>query len=272
MNTRPQETWLKPMLPLEYLGSRLRTSFAYLGALTRFTGHFFKATTQRGHDWTEFRVQCEYIGLASLPIAVITLLFVGFVFAFQFGITLETMGAVQYIGNVVGLSIVRELGPVFTALVVGGRVGAGMAAELGSMKVTEQIDAIRALGASPYKKLLMPRVLAALVMIPLVSLLATLVGIFGALIISWLEFNVGILAFYKSAISSIYMTDFISGFLKPFFFAFGIAVIGCYEGFSCQTGTVGVGKATTRAVVNVSLMIVFVDFFLTRFFAIFPRM
>jgi len=257
------------VVPLEVAGGNLRQMFVYLGSITRFTSKFFQEVRSRPYDWSEIRRQCEQIGVSSMPIAGVTLLFVGLVFAFQFGVTLQTMGAIPYVGKVSSLSIIRELGPVFTALVVGGRVGAGMAAELGSMRVSEQIDAISALGASPYKKLLVPRVIAATLMIPIVSLVASMIGIFGAMVISWLEFNLSPVAFYNSALNIIGFSDFWSGFFKPFFFGFGIAIIGCYNGFKCELGTAGVGKATTNAVVHVSLMIVFVDFFLTRFFALF---
>lgn len=264
-----ESKFLKTVVPLEIAGGNLRQFFDFLGKIARLCGNFFKELMQKPFEWQEFRFQCEQIGVASMPIAGVTLLFVGFVFAFQFGITLRTMGAIPYVGKVTALSILRELGPVFTALVVGGRVGAGMTAELGSMRVTEQIDAIRALGASPYKKLVVPRVLAATVMIPIVSMVASVIGIFGAMFISWMEFNLSPLAFYKSALHTIEFADFWSGFFKPFFFGFGIAIIGCHHGFNCGFGTAGVGKATTQAVVNVSLMIVFVDFFLTRAFALF---
>ncbi|MEI6790134.1 MAG: ABC transporter permease, partial [Myxococcaceae bacterium] len=172
-----------------------------------------------------------------------------------------------YIGKLVSLSVIRELGPAFTALVVGGRIGSGMAAELGSMRVTEQIDAILALGASPYQKLLVPRVLATTFMLPLVTLIASFIGILGGMLIAWLEFKVSPLSFYESSLHTIGFNDFWSGFLKPFFFGFGTAIIGCHHGFQCETGTAGVGKATTTAVVNISLMVVFLDFLLTRLFA-----
>lgn len=263
-----ENKFYKTVIPIEYAGGSLRQFFVYLGSITRFTGHFFSEIKRRPIEWAEIRTQCEQIGVSSMPIAAVTLLFVGFVFAFQFGVTLKTMGFVHLVGKVATLSIIRELGPVFTALVVGGRVGAGMAAEIGSMRVSEQIDAIRALGASPYKKLLVPRVLAATFMLPLVSLVASFIGICGAMIIAWLEFHVSPQVFYQSSLQIVNFDDFWSGFFKPFFFGFCIAIIGCYQGFNCQSGTAGVGKTTTKAVVNISLMIVLVDFLLTRFFAV----
>ncbi|MEI6806508.1 MAG: ABC transporter permease [Myxococcaceae bacterium] len=239
---------------------------AYLGQISRLSGQFFTEFFKYKLDWHELKIQCQQIGLYSMPLAGFTLLFVGFVFAYQFGISMTTLGATPYIGKLVSLSVIRELGPAFTALVVGGRVGAGMAAELGSMRVTEQIDAILALGSSPYQKLLVPRVLAATLMLPIVSLIASFIAILGGMLIAWSEFKVSPLSFYESSLKTVSFNDFWSGFFKPFFFGFGTAIIGCHHGFKCETGTAGVGKATTQAVVHISLMIVFVDFLLTRLF------
>lgn len=254
---------------LEASGAYVREKILYLGGLSLLTARFFKHSCKRPLPSLELKDQCMQVGVASMPIAAVTLFFVGVVFAFQFGITLRALGAVQFIGRVTSVSLVRELGPVFTALVVGGRIGAGMAAELGSMRVSEQIDAIRALGASPIRKLIVPRVLASTLMLPLVSVLATVIGSLGAIIIAWAEFHVSPVSFYGSAITTVKMLDLISGFTKSLFFGFGVAIVGCYEGLQCDFGTRGVGRATTRAVVNVSLVIVFSDFLLTRFFAYF---
>lgn len=253
------------------IGGSIREALSYLGALTRLAGQFARALVRRPFGMRAFLDQCEHLGTKSLPIALLILFFVGLVFALQFGLTLQTMGAVPYVGKVTSLSIMRELGPVFCALVVGGRVGAGIAAEMGSMKVTEQIDAIRALGADPVKKLVVPRVLACTLMLPLVALFADIVGIIGGIIISYLEFDVSPTLFYQSAITTIHATDFLSGFMKPFFFGFGIALIGCLEGLNCGQGTEGVGRATTRTVVNISVMVVLVDFFLTKVMTMLPR-
>jgi phospholipid/cholesterol/gamma-HCH transport system permease protein len=253
----------------EIVGEFIRKKIVYLGGLSILGMQFVKQLFKRPFFTFELKEQCMQIGLASMPIASVTLFFVGVVFAYQFGITLRALGAVQYIGRVTSVSLVRELGPVFTALVVGGRIGAGMAAEIGAMRVSEQIDAIRALGASPIKKLIVPRILAATFMIPLVSVLAMVIGAVGACIISWIEFRVSPVSFYGTSIATVRMIDFISGFTKTFFFGFGVSLVGCYEGLFCDFGTKGVGRATTRAVVNVSLVIVFTDFFLTRLFVIF---
>ena len=254
---------------IEAAGAFMRQRIVYLGGLTRLAGQFAKQVFRRPFITQELKDQCLHVGLASMPIAAITLFFVGVVFAFQFGITLRKLGAVSFIGRVTSVSLLRELGPVFTALVVGGRVGAGMAAEIGSMRVSEQIDAIRALGADPVRKLIVPRIIASTFMLPIVTVLATIIGGIGAIILSWVEFRVSPLSFYTTSLSTIRLLDFISGFTKTFFFGFGIALVGCYEGMMCDFGTKGVGRATTRAIVNVSLVIVFTDFFLTHLFAYF---
>jgi phospholipid/cholesterol/gamma-HCH transport system permease protein len=260
---------LVPTRPFELTGKFFRGKILYLGGLTLLGLRFLSQAIKRPYFTSELKEQCIHVGVASMPIAAVTLFFVGVVFAYQFGVTLRALGAVQYIGRVTTVSLVRELGPVFTALVVGGRIGAGMAAEIGSMRVSEQIDAIRALGANHIRKLIVPRVVAATLMIPLVSILATVIGAIGAVIISWIEFRVSPFSFYGTSIATVRMIDFLSGFTKTFFFGFGVALVGCYEGLFCDFGTKGVGRATTRAVVNVSLVIVFTDFFLTRLFVIF---
>ncbi len=253
------------------VGGHVRDFIAYFGALSRLAGAFCQTVVRPPMVWREVVRQCELIGVKSMPIATLILMFVGLVFALQFGVTLQTMGAVPYVGKVTSLSIIRELGPVFTALVVGGRVGAGMAAEIGSMRVSEQIDAIRALGADPVRKLVVPRVVATTLMLPIVALFADVVGILGAMLISYLQFDLSMVHFFQSTISTIRATDFAQGFFKPFFFGFGIAIIGCYEGFTCGHGTQGVGTATTRTVVNISIMVVLVDFFLSKVFTLLPR-
>lgn len=253
------------------IGRQSRAAIAYVGSLSKLSWAFTRVAFKAPVGMREIIHQCEAIGVKSMPIALLILFFVGLVFALQFGLTLQTMGAVPYLGKITSLSIVRELGPVFTALVVGSRVGAGMAAELGSMRVTEQVDAIRALGADPVKKLVVPRVVATTLMLPLVALFADIIGILGGMLISYLQFDLSMVHFYKSAVATVRATDFLSGYMKPFFFGFGIAVIGCHEGLNCGQGTEGVGKATTRTVVNVSVMVVLVDFFLTKLFTLLPR-
>jgi phospholipid/cholesterol/gamma-HCH transport system permease protein len=264
-----EHTLLRTAVPLQFAGGNARVFLEFLGKIAYLCGRFFREFRSRPFEWQEFRTQCVQIGLNSLPIALFSLLFVGLIFSFQFASAFKRFGAMNYVGRVNALSMIRELGPVFTSLVVGGRVGAGMAAELGSMLVTEQIDAIRALGASPYKKLLVPRVFAATLMMPLIASAATFVGLGSAMTMVWMEFGVSPLQFYTDGMRFLDFVDFWMGFIKPFVFGFFIAIIGCYHGFACGQGTAAVGRATTQAVVSVSLMIVLVDFILTRFFALF---
>ncbi len=244
----------------------------YIGAIGILSCRTLTTGLTSPPDWSAIWRQCERIGVRSLAIACLILFFVGMVMSLQFGITMKAIGALPYVGKVTSLSIARELAPVFTSLVVGGRVGAGIAAEIGSMRVTEQIDAIRALGANPVRKLIWPRVLAATLTIPLVSMMATLVGWFGGMFLAYLRFDLSMTQYYQSSLATVYLMDFISGFIKPFFFGFFIAIIGCHHGLTCGAGTEGVGKATTRTVVNIAIMTVVVDFILSQVFTLLPRL
>ncbi|HVN39977.1 MAG TPA: ABC transporter permease [Myxococcota bacterium] len=208
--------------------------------------------------------QLEAIGARSTTIVLITALFTGMVLALQTGIALARFGAKPYVGSVVGLSLARELGPVLTALMVGGRVGAGITAELGSMRVTEQIDAIRSMGADPVQKLVLPRVLAATLALPILTVLANVLGIAGGMLLARAQFSIDPSFYLQTITSTVQMDDFLSGIFKTFFFGALIAWVGCFAGLRTTGGTVGVGRATTRAVVGASIGILVVDFFLTQ--------
>jgi len=186
--------------------------------------------------------------------------------AVQFAISLEKFGAMEYTGRVVGLSFTRELAPTLTAVIVGGRVGSGMAAEVGSMAVTEQIDAIRALGADPVKKLVLPRVVASVVGMPVLCMLALVFGFSGANLVTSLQFNIPAPFFFRTAVSVTTFHDFISGLYKCPCFGLIIAMVGCYFGLTTRGGTEGVGKSTTETVVVVSIAILIADFFLTKLY------
>ena len=211
-------------------------------------------------------VQVEQGGVQSWSITVLTAIFTGMIMASQFAIGLEPFGASVYTGKLVSLGIVRELGPVLTALLVGGRVGAGFTAEMGSMAVTEQIDAIRALGANPVRKLVVPRVVAMVLALPLLTILADLVGCFGGLIITMHEVGITFRFGLEQMIDTVDVPDLVHGILKSAFFGYFIAIIGCWVGMKTRGGTEGVGQATTRTVVWTSITILVSDFFLTRFF------
>lgn len=210
--------------------------------------------------------QLEYIGIKSFLIATITALFTGAVMALQLAFSLKTFGAESFAANVLSVALVRELGPVLTGLLVGGRVGAGITAEVGSMKVTEQIDAIRSLGADPIRELVVPKVLACTIVLPILSIFAIIVGILSGMVVTYTELGVNP-AFYMDQVYWILnISDFVGGVGKAAFFGLIIGLVGCYEGFTTSGGTVGVGKATTTSVVTISLSILVADYFLTKLF------
>ncbi|UCC66889.1 MAG: ABC transporter permease [Deltaproteobacteria bacterium] len=213
--------------------------------------------------------EIDYIGIRSLTVVNVIAIFTGMVLALQTAHVLTRFGAKGFIGVVVALSLVREIGPVFTAIMVGGRVGSGITAEIGSMKVTEQIDAIRVMGANPVKKLVVPKLVATVLVLPLLTIVADILGILGGLLISILELRVNPYFYFSTILESISFEDVASGVGKTFFFGFIIAVIGCYQGMVTTGGTEGVGRSTTFTVVLVSIMILVSDFFLTKLFMVF---
>jgi phospholipid/cholesterol/gamma-HCH transport system permease protein len=215
--------------------------------------------------------QIYQVGVRSLPLILLLSLAVGLVMALQFGVGLERFGGKLYIPKIVTVSIVRELGPIFICLLMAGRVAAGFASEIGSMVVTQQIDAIRALGTSPIKIIVIPRILACLIAVPLLTALGNVVGILGGLIVGVLELGLDSQFYYQKAISAAALRDYMSGFGKSIFFGLFIAIPACYYGLKVRGGTKGVGRATTQAVVVSSILIILGDFILTKFFMIFER-
>lgn len=212
--------------------------------------------------------ELDNIGTKSLIVVDLMALFGGMVLALQTIYGLSEFGAELYVGTVVALSLVRELGPVFTAIMVGARVGSGIAAEIGSMQVTEQIDAIRALGADPIKKLVTPKIVAAMIALPLLTVTADVVGICGGLVVSIFELNIDSRYYLQSVWDIIKIRDFVSGVGKTIVFGLIISILGCYYGFSTTGGTTGVGRSTTIAVVTMSVFILISDFFITKLFII----
>ncbi len=208
--------------------------------------------------------QLEAIGARSTTIVVLTALFTGMVLALQTGFALARFGAKPYLGSVVGLSLARELGPVLTALMVGGRVGAGITAEIGAMQVTEQVDAIRSMGADPVRKLVLPRVVAATLALPLLTVFADILGVLGGLLIATSQFGISSHFYMETIYSLVNAQDFLSGISKTFVFGWIIASVGCFFGLETSGGTVGVGRATTRTVVVASISVLIADFFLTQ--------
>ena len=215
-----------------------------------------------------FIEQLYQLGFRSAPLILMTALSTGMVMTLQFGIGLAKFGGTAYVPKIVSLSILREMGPVFTSLMIAARVGAGMASEIGSMVVTQQIDAIRALGTSPIRKIVLPRVLACLVCLPLLAFIANLIGVMGCLIISTSELNLDPQFFILKVMGTLNMNDLCSGIGKCCFFSFFISVTACYFGLNVKEGTKEVGLATTKAVVVSSIMVLVGDFFLTKLFFI----
>jgi len=208
--------------------------------------------------------QLDTIGLGSLTVVLLTGLFTGMVLALQTGTTLDQFGARPVVGRLVSASMVRELGPVLTALMVAGRVGSGIAAELGSMIVTEQIAALRALGTDPVRKLVVPRILAGTIMMPVLTVIADAVGIMGGAIISSTQLKVASSIYWNNVVMGLTMDDIWMGLVKPVVLGFSVMSIGCFVGLRTTGGTQGVGKAATIAVVSASVVVLTADFLITK--------
>ena len=213
------------------------------------------------HDVVE---QFDIIGVGSLTVVLLTGMFTGMVLALQSGLTLDQFGARSMVGRLVSASMVKELGPVLTALMVAGRVGSGIAAELGSMMVTDQIAALRALGTDPIRKLVLPRILAGVVMVPLLTCVSVGVGLLGAWIITSTQLKVASSVYWNSVVTGLYIQDVWMGIIKPFFLGFAIVSIGCHVGLRTGGGMQGVGRATTNAVVASSVAVLVVNFLVTK--------
>lgn len=239
-----------------------------LGGLALLTRDTVRSLLTRPPAWRAVVDQLEQIGWRSLSITTLTALSTGMVLALQLGTFLERFGAKMFVSRILGVSLVREMGPILTALMIGGRVGAGITAELGTMAVTEQVDALRALGASPVRTLVVPRMVAILVMLPALTVLADLVGVLGGLFIGVSELQVSADFYTNSLLYGMVINDVLSGLGKSLFFAYFIGIIACWNGLHVTGGADGVGRATTATVVQASITILVADFFLTKLFMI----
>ncbi len=224
----------------------------------------FRDLFSRGVNVAEVCKHVVRIGVQSIPIVLLTAVFSGMVLALQTAYGLQRFGAKNYVGNIVGLSLIRELGPVLTALMLCGRVGAGIAAEIASMVVTEQVDAMRALGANPIRKLVTPRVVAAAVVLPLLVVIADLIGIYGGALVAVFELNITFHQYYRSLMNTILIRDVIDGLIKGQIFGLLLVTIACFKGLHSRGGTEGVGQTTTSSVVTGSITILISDYFLTK--------
>ena len=230
----------------------------------RLQGVTIRSVFSRPFYFRDVVEQFEQIGIGSLTVVVLTGFFTGAVLALQTGITLDQFGARPFVGRLISASMIKELGPVLTGLMLAGRIGSGIAAELGSMVVTDQINALRALGTDPIRKLVVPRVLAGFFMAPVLTVIANTVGIIGGWLIAVFQLRVASSLYWSSIIDGLYMDDAIMGLVKPFCLGYVIVTIGCHVGLRTKGGTQGVGRATTAAVVAASVAVIAVDFFVTR--------
>ena len=246
--------------------TRLEEWLYQLGDLTDLAVQTVRAIIRGPIEKALLLQQFDVIGVKSLSIAIITSTFIGMVLALQTAYALSEFGGKLFIGKVVSLSLVRELAPVLMSIMVGGRVGAGIAAELGTMRVTEQIDALRALATNPVRKLVVPRVLATTLMFPLLTIVACALGIIGGLIIAVTALHLSANFYMRSVIDTVKYNDLASGIGKTFFFGFAIGLIACYNGLRTSGGADGVGRATTVTVVSGAITILIMDFFLTKLF------
>jgi len=253
------------------VGSLIIRFLSFVGGVTYLAQEMWSHLWRRPFYPALIVEQMYQIGVRSLSLVSATAFSTGAVMALQFGFGLERFGGKYYVPKVVALSLVRELGPVFTSLMLAGRIGAGITAEIGSMNVTQQIDAIRALGTSPIKKIVIPRVLGCLIVLPLLTVIANFIGILASLFICQAELGLDPLFFYQKVVYTVVLTDFVVGVAKTLFFAAFISLVGCYYGMRTVGGTQGVGIATTKSVVTSSILIVTSDFALTKLFWIFEK-
>jgi len=230
----------------------------------RLLGQIGRSLVTRPLYFRDFVEQLDAIGIGSLTVVLLTGTFTGMVLALQSGMTLDQFGARSMVGRLVSASMVKELGPVLTALMVTGRVGSGIAAELGSMAVTDQLAALRSLGTDPVRKLVTPRVVAGTLMVPVLTVISDAVGILGGGIISSTQLQVANSIYWNNVTASLFMDDIWMGLIKPFVLGFLIVTIGCHVGLRARGGTQGVGRATTQAVVAGSVAVLAVDFVLTK--------
>ena len=243
--------------------------FLEIGELSYFASRIFKEVFKRPLEWKEFLRQCYYMGNRSLLLVAVTGFIIGLVFDLQSRPTLQEFGAVSWMPSMVSISIIREIGPIITALICAGRIGSGIGAELGSMRVTEQIDAMEVSGTNPFKYLVVTRILATTLMLPILVFFGDAIAIFGSFLVENIKGNVSFLLYYNQVFDALEFSDLIPATIKSFFFGFAIGLVGCFKGYNCKKGTAGVGIAANSAVVYTSMLLFIIDFiavFITNIF------
>lgn len=234
--------------------------FIEIGDFSYFTKRFFKEVFTRPFEFKELLKQCYNIGNKSLLLVSVTAFIIGLVITLQTRPTLQEFGAEAWMPSMVSISIIREIGPVIIALTFAGRIASGIGAELGSMRVTEQIDAMEVSGTNPFKYLVVTRVMAATLMLPILVIIGDAIALYGSYIIENLKGDVSFRLYFNKALNALAFTDILPATIKTFFFGFAIGLVGCYKGFNCEKGTVGVGLAANSAVVFASMLLFILDF------------
>lgn len=247
----------------------IKTFLLEIGELSFFVGRFFKEVFKPPYEFKEFIRQCYYMGNLSLLLVSVTGFIIGLVFTLQSRPTLQEFGAVSWMPSMVSISIIREIGPIITALICAGKIGSGIGAELGSMRVTEQIAAMEVSGTNPFKYLVVTRIMATTIMIPILVFFGDAIAIFGSFLVEHVKGNVSFLLYYNQVFNSLKFSDLVPTTVKTFFFGFAIGLVGCFKGYNCKKGTAGVGVAANSAVVYTSMLLFIIDFiavFITNIF------
>jgi len=254
----PLRDILKTVMPIK-TNSAFKEFLIDVGGISDFTARFFREGFKPRYEWSEFVRQCFIIGYKTLPLVGVTAFIMGLVLTVQSRPTLEEFGAESYLPAMVALSVIREIGPVITALICAGKIGSSIGAELGSMKVTEQIDAMEVSGTNPFKYLVVTRVAACTLMLPLLVIIADLISLYAAYIGVNIKDVVSIDLFFTQVFNSLVFGDVLPAVIKTYFFGFAIGIIGCYKGYNSKKGTEGVGIAANSAVVVSSLLVFILD-------------
>lgn len=248
------------MITISQVGNNLKNFFTEIGELSYFAGRFFKEVFTRPFEFKELLRQCFSMGNRSLFLVGITGFILGLVFTLQSRPTLMEFGAQSWMPSMVSISIVREIGPVIIALICAGKISSGIGAELGSMRVTEQIDAMEVSGTNPFKYLVVTRIMAATLMIPLLIIFGDAIALFGSALVENLKGDVSFQLYFNKVFDAIEFSDILPATVKSFFFGFAIGLVGSFKGYHCTKGTVGVGEASNSAVVYTSVLLFIIDF------------
>ena len=243
-----------------HIPNSVKSFLIEVGELSYFAGRFFKEVFTRPFELKELLRQCYQMGNKSLMLVGVTGFILGLVITLQTRPTLLEFGAESWMPSMVGISIVREIGPVIIALICAGRISSGIGAELGSMRVTEQIDAMEVSGTNPFKYLVVTRIMAATLMIPLLIIYGDAIALLGSALIEYLKGDVSFLLFFNSVFDALEYSDINPAIVKSIFFGFAIGLVGCFKGYNCKRGTVGVGEASNSAVVFTSMLLFVIDF------------